>query len=89
METEMEALTSRQTWDIVPTPPDAKVVDCQWVYTVKYHADGRVDRFKARLVAKGFTQTYHTIPYGVDFFETFSPVARVSSIRAILSVAVN
>lgn len=57
-------------------PPRASVISCKWVFTVKYKLDGSVDRYKTRLVARGFTQIY-----GVDYAETFSPVARLNSIR--------
>jgi hypothetical protein len=86
----MDAFTYRGTTiseegkELVPCPQDATLVYCRWVYTVKDLADGSVDRFQARLVAKGFTKTD-----GIDDLETFSPVARVSSIRMILSFAVN
>ena len=56
---------------------------CRWVYKVKYKADGTLERYKARLVAQGFTQTK-----GVDFFETFSLVAKLTAIRFLLSVVV-
>ncbi|KAK4406515.1 Retrovirus-related Pol polyprotein from transposon RE1 [Sesamum angolense] len=81
---EMSALISRGTWELVEVPPNADIVACRWVFTLKFRADGTLERYKARLVAKGFTQTY-----GVDYFETFSPVARLNSIRVLFSLAVN
>ena len=69
---------------MVSAPTDAVIVGCRWVITLKYHPDGSVDRYKARLMAKGYTQTY-----GIDYFETFSPVARMNSIRILFSIVVN
>jgi len=71
LDAEMEALEKNSTWDLVAIPNGKKPVGCKWVYTIKYKADGSIERYKARLVAKGFTQIY-----GVDYMETFAPVAK-------------
>uniref|UniRef100_A0A2N9HYG2 Integrase catalytic domain-containing protein n=1 Tax=Fagus sylvatica TaxID=28930 RepID=A0A2N9HYG2_FAGSY len=84
MEEEMHALELNHIWDLIPKPAGTSIVGCRWVFTVKQNPDGTVDRLKARLVAKGFTQTY-----GLDYTETFSPVAKLNSIRIIISLAAN
>ena len=84
MRAEMEALEKNHTWRLVSLPKGRKLVGCKWVFTVKYGPTGLIDRYKARLVAKGFTQTY-----GIDFQETFSPVAKLNTIRILLSLAAN
>ena len=79
---EHEALVSNDTWELIPAPADTNVIKCRWVYKIKRNESGEIVRYKARLVAKGFTQQH-----GVDFFETFAPVAKVQSIRTIFFIA--
>lgn len=82
MDREIATLEKAGTWSTVLRPTDKNIVGSKWVFRVKRKADGSVDKYKARLVARGFTQVY-----GVDYFVTFSPVAKLSSIRLILAIA--
>jgi hypothetical protein len=79
---ELATLKAAGTWELVERPEGVNVVGSKWVFRAKKDAAGKIVRYKARLVAQGFSQ----IP-GVDYFDTFAPVARLASIRAILAFA--
>ena len=79
---EMDALIDIGTWDLVRLPAGKKVIGFRWVFTVKVNLDGSTARLKARLVAKGYAQTY-----GMDYSDTFSPVAEMTFVRLFISLA--
>ena len=79
---EMESLLSNKTWVLVDLPPGCKTIGCKWVLRKKLKPDGTIDKYKVKLVAKGFKQQAD-----LDFFNTFFPVTRVTSIRLLIAVA--
>ena len=80
MATEIAALEANNTWTLTPLPTDKKSIGYKWVYKIKYKADGSIERYKA--TKKGFTQKE-----GIDYFETFSPVAKMVSVKVLLAIA--
>jgi histone deacetylase 1/2 len=81
---EYNALMQNKTWHLVPRVKGRNIIDSKWVFKLKRKADGTLDKYKARLVAKGFKQRYE-----MDYEDTFSPVIKMSTIRAILSIAIS
>ncbi|KAK9140896.1 hypothetical protein Scep_010577 [Stephania cephalantha] len=82
MKEELSMIEKNHTWKLVPRPSNRKVIGVKWVFKTKLNADGSVNKHKARLVVKGYAQVF-----GVDFSETFAPVARLDTIRLLLAMA--
>ncbi|GKA54729.1 retrotransposon protein, putative, ty1-copia subclass [Tanacetum coccineum] len=82
MNVEMQSMKDNEVWDLVELPPNGKTVGSKWLFKKKTDMDGAVHTYKARLVAKGYTQTP-----GIDYEETFSPVADIRAIRILIAIA--
>jgi len=81
MNYKLKAPKKNGTWVMIEQPAGKKLVGCKWIYIVKCRSDGSVDMLKAKLVAKGYTQFY-----GIDYQETFGSLAKLNSIRILLSL---
>ncbi|OMO97034.1 hypothetical protein CCACVL1_04694 [Corchorus capsularis] len=82
MKSEMDSMYANQVWTLVDPPKGIKPIGCKWLFKKKTDMDGNVHTYKGRFVAKGFRQIH-----GVDYDETFSPVAMLKSIRILLAIA--
>jgi hypothetical protein len=82
MNEELDQIEKNDTWELVPRPTNKHVIGSKWVYKNKMNEKGNIVRNKARLVCKGYAQIQ-----GIDFYETFVPIARLESNRMLLSYA--
>jgi len=79
----LAAFQRTHTWDLVPMQPGTNTISCKWTYKIKIKSDGFIERYKTRLIARGFTQEH-----GIDYEETFALVTKMTSIRALIALAV-
>lgn len=78
---ELQALQDNHTWNIIPCPAGVKLLECNWIYTIKLQAYGTINRYKTRLVA-----LRNRSEYGFDYEETFAPMANMTTVCTILAI---
>ena len=79
---EVESILQNHTWELVDLPPSLKPLGYKCIFKKKMKADGSIDKYKVRLVIKGYNKKE-----GLDYFDTYSPVTRISSIRMLIAIA--
>jgi hypothetical protein len=79
---ELQSIEKNQTWELVNLPDKKKKIDVKLVFKVKLNPDGKVSKHKARLVAEGFIQKH-----GIDYNEVFAPIARIETMRLVVTLA--
>nr|GEU73018.1 hypothetical protein [Tanacetum cinerariifolium] len=82
IKSEIDSILQNHTWELIDLPPDCKPLSYKWIFKKKMKADGTIDKYKARLVIKGFRQCE-----GLDYFDMYSPVTRMTLIRIVLAIA--
>ena len=82
IKSENDFIPHNHNWELVDLPPGCKPLSSKWVFKRKHKVDRSIDKYKARLVIKGYKQTE-----GLDYFDTYSPMTRINSIRMVLVIA--
>ena len=82
IDSELQSILNNNTWELVELPRGCKPITCKWIFRKKLKADGSIDKYKARIVVRGFTQKF-----GIDYFDTYSPVTKIATIRTLIALA--